>query len=263
MMDLELAMLRQQTAVYQHMTEEERYEADQLQTLRKSVRMELQELEMQLEERLLALEEQLRSMHESPPYRQQTFMGMYGSRSIDNLSCPSPLNVMEPVSELIREQSSLKSELGLGLGESSMHTPPPEGSESTFEHCAHSDSSSVCSSQASRKAHGRSSERSRPPSQKVYRASVALMPSPPARAGIGQEEPWTSKSATEQKLEKLPSGPTTEEVSKSVENEELQQVIREIKESIVGEIRREIVSGLLAAVSAPGLSSNSKQETQP
>lgn len=36
--------------------------------------MELQELEMQLEERLLALEEQLRSMHESPPYRQQTFM---------------------------------------------------------------------------------------------------------------------------------------------------------------------------------------------
>ncbi|XP_026552742.1 sperm-specific antigen 2 isoform X3 [Pseudonaja textilis] len=263
MMDLELAMLRQQTAVYQHMTEEERYEADQLQTLRKSVRMELQELEMQLEERLLALEEQLRSMHESPPYRQQTFMGMYGSRSIDNLSCPSPLNVMEPVSELIREQSSLKSELGLGLGEPGMRTPPPEGSESTFEHCAHSDSSSVCSSQASRKAHGQSSEKCRPPSQKVYRASVALMPSPPARAGIGQEEPWTSKSTAEQKLEKLPSRPTTEEVPKSVENEELQQVIREIKESIVGEIRREIVSGLLAAVSAPGLSSNSKQETQP
>ncbi|XP_058045351.1 protein ITPRID2 isoform X1 [Ahaetulla prasina] len=263
MMDLELAMLRQQTAVYQHMTEEERYEADQLQTLRKSVRMELQELEMQLEERLLALEEQLRSMHESPPYRQQTFMGMYGSRSIDNLSCPSPLNVMEPVSELIREQSSLKSELGLGLGESGMHTPPPEGSESTFEHCAHSDSSSVCSSQASRKAHGRSSERCRPPSQKVYRASVALMPSPPARAGTGQEEPWTATSTAEQKLEKLPSGPTTQEVPKSAENEELQQVIREIKESIVGEIRREIVSGLLAAVSAPGLSANSKQETQP
>ncbi|XP_013925330.1 PREDICTED: sperm-specific antigen 2-like, partial [Thamnophis sirtalis] len=133
MMDLELAMLRQQTAVYQHMTEDERYEADQLQTLRKSVRMELQELEMQLEERLLALEEQLRGIHESSPYRLQTFMGMYGSRSIDNLSCSSPLNVMEPVSELIREQSSLKSELG--LGEPGMHTPPPEGSESIFEHC--------------------------------------------------------------------------------------------------------------------------------
>ncbi|XP_070587982.1 protein ITPRID2 isoform X2 [Erythrolamprus reginae] len=263
MMDLELAMLRQQTAVYQHMTEEERYEADQLQTLRKSVRMELQELEMQLEERLLALEEQLRSVHESPPCRRQNFMGMYGSRSIDNLSCPSPLNVMEPVSELIREQSSLKSELGLGLGEPGMHTPPPEGSESAYDHCAHSDSSSVCSSQASRKARGRSSENCRPPSQKVYRASVALMPSPPARAGIGQEELWTSMSTMEQKLEKLPSGPTTEEVTKSAENEELQQVIREIKESIVGEIRREIVSGLLAAVSGSGLSANSKQETQP
>ncbi|XP_063174177.1 protein ITPRID2 isoform X2 [Candoia aspera] len=265
MMDLELAMLRQQTAVYQHMTEEERYEADQLQTLRKSVRMELQELEMQLEERLLALEEQLRSMHASSPYRQETFMGMYGSRSIDNLSCPSPLNVMEPVSELIREQSSLKSELGLGLDELGMHTPPPEGSESAFDHCAHSDSSSVCSSQASRRAHRQSSERCKPPSQKVYRASVALMPSPPARAGIGQlpEEHLTSNSTAGQRPEKLPLGPAAEEMPKRVENEELQQVIREIKESIVGEIRREIVSGLLAAVASPGISANAKQETQP
>jgi len=49
-----------------------RYEADQLQSLRKSVRMELQELEMQLEERLLALEDQLRSLHMSSPYRPQT-----------------------------------------------------------------------------------------------------------------------------------------------------------------------------------------------
>ncbi|XP_062972363.1 protein ITPRID2 [Elgaria multicarinata webbii] len=271
MMDLELAMLRQQTTVYQHMTEEERYEADQLQTLRKSVRMELQELEMQLEERLLTLEEQLRNMHVSSPFRQQTLMGMYGSRSTDNFSCPSPLNVMEPVSELIREQSYLKSELGLGLGELEMGSPPAEGSESVFDHGGNSDSSSVCSSQASRKAGARSSERTRrskPHSKKVYRACVALTPSAPARPGTGQlpeysEEHTTSQSEVEQKLEKINLAPAAEDIHKSVENDELQQVIREIKESIVGEIRREIVSGLLAAVSAPSRSANAKQEILP
>ncbi|XP_054827696.1 protein ITPRID2 isoform X2 [Eublepharis macularius] len=266
MMDLELTMLRQQTTVYQHMTEEERYEADQLQTLRKSVRMELQELEMQLEERLLTLEEQLRNLHVSSPYRSQTLMGMYGSRSTDNLSCPSPLNVMEPVSELIREQSFLKSELGLGeLGTEGLLG---ESSES-FDH-GNSDSSSVCSSQASRKAGAHSSEttvKAKPQSKKVYRACVALMPTPPARPGMGQapefpEEPVTSKSEAEPKLDKVVSAPTIDEMHRSTENDELQQVIREIKESIVGEIRREIVSGLLAAVSSPNRE-NAKQETQP
>ncbi|KAJ6665176.1 hypothetical protein lerEdw1_004224 [Lerista edwardsae] len=270
MMDLELAMLRQQTTVYHHMTEEERYEADQLQTLRKSVRMELQELEMQLEERLLALEEQLRAMHVSSPFRSQMLTGMYGSRSTDNLSCPSPLNVIEPVSELIREQSFLKSELGLGLGDFGMEAPPAEGSESAFDHGT-SDSSSVCSSHTSRKAGAHSAEmigKSKPQSKKIYRACVALMPSPPARAGTGQppdatEECVTSKSEAEQKLEKASLGAAVEDIHRSVENDELQQVIREIKESIVGEIRREIVSGLLAAVSSPGRSANAKQEMQP
>ncbi|XP_061464272.1 protein ITPRID2 isoform X2 [Rhineura floridana] len=268
MMDLELAMLRQQTTVYQHMTEEERYEADQLQTLRKSVRMELQDLEMQLEERLLALEEQLRSMHVSSPFRQQMHMGMYGSRSTDNLSCPSPLNVMEPVSELIREQSFLKSELRLGLGELGMEIPLADGSESTFDH-GHSDSSSVCSSQASRRdGASEMMGKSKSQSKTVYRACVALMPSPPARSGTGQpldssEGHATSKSEVEQKLEKMSLAPTVEEIHRSVENDELKQVIREIKESIVGEIRREIVNGLLAAVSSPSRSANAKQETQP
>ncbi|EMP26354.1 Sperm-specific antigen 2 like protein [Chelonia mydas] len=301
MMDLELTMLRQQTTVYQHMTEEERYEADQLQSLRKSVRMELQELEMQLEERLLALEEQLRTLHMSSPYRPQTLTGMYGSRSTDNLSCFSPLNVMEPVSELIREQSFLKSELG--LGEFGLETLPAEGSESLFSH-GNSDSSSVCSSHTSRKAAVNSSEltgKSKTQSKKLYRASVALTPTPPARAGTGQqaecsEESVDSKSEVEQKLEKVPLLPSVDEIHRSVENEELQQVIREvrpiaaptgrgsplqvnggcrgsrvqpnlrsqqIKESIVGEIRREIVSGLLAAVSSPSRSANAKQDTQP
>uniref|UniRef100_A0A8C0HJC2 ITPR interacting domain containing 2 n=1 Tax=Buteo japonicus TaxID=224669 RepID=A0A8C0HJC2_9AVES len=270
MMDLELTMLRQQTTVYQHMTEEERYEADQLQSLRKSVRMELQELEMQLEERLLALEDQLRSLHMSSPYRPQTHVGMYGSRSADNLSCPSPLNVIEPVSELIREQSFLKSELGLGLGDLGLETLPAEGTESVFSH-GNSDSSSVCSGHAGRKAAVGSSEltgKSKSQSKKLYRASVALTPTPPVRAGAGQqmegsEELADSKPEVEHKLEKVPLKPSVEEIHKTVEQEELQQVIREIKESIVGEIRREIVSGLLAAVSPQSRSATAKQDTQP
>uniref|UniRef100_A0A8C0FC40 ITPR interacting domain containing 2 n=1 Tax=Bubo bubo TaxID=30461 RepID=A0A8C0FC40_BUBBB len=270
MMDLELTMLRQQTTVYQHMTEEERYEADQLQSLRKSVRMELQELEMQLEERLLALEDQLRSLHMSSPYRPQAHIGMYGSRSADNLSCPSPLNVIEPVSELIREQSFLKSELGLGLGDLGLETLPAEGTESVFSH-GNSDSSSVCSGHTGRKAGVGSSEltgRSKSQSKKLYRASIALTPTPPVRAGAGQqvessEEFADSKPEVEYKLEKVPLMPSVDEIHKTVEQEELQQVIREIKESIVGEIRREIVSGLLAAVSPQSKSATAKQDTQP
>lgn len=46
-----------------------RYEVDQLQGLRNSVRMELQELEMQLEERLLGLDEQLRAVRVPSPFR--------------------------------------------------------------------------------------------------------------------------------------------------------------------------------------------------
>ncbi|OXB75807.1 UNVERIFIED_CONTAM: hypothetical protein H355_009618 [Colinus virginianus] len=268
MMDLELAMLRQQTTVYQHMTEDERYEADQLQNLRKSVRMELQELEMQLEERLLALEDQLRSLHMSSPYRPQTHIGMYGSRSADNLSCPSPLNVIEPVSELMREQSFLKSELGLGLGDLGLENLPAEGTESVFSH-GNSDSSSVCST-ASRKAGVGSSEltgKSRSQSKKLYRASVALTPTPPVRAATGQQvessaEFADSKPEMEHRLERVPLVPSVDEIHKSMEQEELQQVIREIKESIVGEIRREIVSGLLAAVSPQSRSTTGRQDAQ-
>uniref|UniRef100_A0A663LRC5 ITPR interacting domain containing 2 n=1 Tax=Athene cunicularia TaxID=194338 RepID=A0A663LRC5_ATHCN len=237
MMDLELTMLCQQTTVYQHMTEEERYEADQLQSLRKSVRMELQELEMQLEERLLALEDQLRSLHMSSPYRPQTHVGMFGSRSADNLSCPSPLNVIEPVSELIREQSFLKSELGLGLGDLGLETLPAEGTESVFSH-GNSDSSSVCSGHIGRKAGVGSSEltgRPKSQSKKLYRASVALTPTPPVRAGTGQqvessEEFADSKPEVEYKLEKVPLVPSVDEIHKTVEQEELQQVIREVRQ---------------------------------
>lgn len=268
MMDLELSMLRQQTMVYHQLTEEEKYEADQLQGLRNNVRMELQELELQLEERLLFLEEQLRNVQISSPVRFQPVMGMYGSRSTDNLSYTSPLNVMEPVSELIREQSYLKSELG--LGDITLEAGA-EATESISSHLA-SDASSVCSSisQRSRKIRLNSSDqigRAKtylPQHKPTFRASVALTPTPPMRAGTVQQpraieslEVETSKS----EAVKVPVSSASEGTGRTAaDNEELQQVIREIKESIVGDIRREIVSGLLAAVSSPMRSADGKQD---
>ncbi|XP_058156523.1 protein ITPRID2 isoform X4 [Dasypus novemcinctus] len=279
MMDLELAMLRQQTMVYHHMTEEERYEVDQLQSLRNSVRMELQDLELQLEERLLGLEEQLCATCVPSPFRPSTLVGMCGSRSADNLSCPSPLNV----TELMREQSYLKSELGLELGEMGFEIPPGESSESVFSQTT-SESSSVCSglSHANRRTGVSSNDSVGKPkthlvqSKKVFRASVALTPTAPSRIGSVKTPPDLESSeevgaveevsvAVEPKSEvkerhgKIPLMPAVEEMHKNVEQDELQQVIQEIKESIVGEIRREIVSGLLAAVSSSKASS-SKQD---
>ncbi|KAF4026328.1 hypothetical protein G4228_018466 [Cervus hanglu yarkandensis] len=262
MMDLELAMLRQQTMVYHHMTEEERYEVDQLQSLRSAVRMELQDLELQLEERLLGLEEQLRPVHAPPPFRPPALM----------------------VTELMREQSYLKSELGLGHGEMGFEIPPGESSESVFSQ-ATSESSSVCSgpSHASRRTGVPPVDSvGKPkthlvPSKKLFRASVALTPTAPSRTGSVQTPPDVESSeeagATEETSEavgpkseveeehgKVSLLPAAEEVHKNVEQDELQQVIREIKESIVGEIRREIVSGLLAAVSS-SKASHSKQDS--
>ncbi|KAI5944720.1 Protein ITPRID2 [Manis javanica] len=283
MMDLELTMLRQQTMVYHHMTEEERYEVDQLQSLRNSVRMELQDLELQLEERLLGLEEQLR-MRGPSPFRPSALVGMCGSRSTDNLSCSSPLNVMEPVTELMQEQSYLKCELGIGLREMGFEIPPGESSESVFSQ-ATSESSSVCSgpSHANRRTGVPPSDSAgRPktrlvPTKKVYRASVALTPTAPSRMGSVQTPPDVEssgevgapeeaseavgpKSEEEDRCGKIPLMPAAKEMHKNLEQDELQQVIREIKQSIVGEIRREIVSGLLAAVSS-SKASNSKQDS--
>ncbi|XP_002922317.2 protein ITPRID2 isoform X3 [Ailuropoda melanoleuca] len=264
MMDLELAMLRQQTMVYHHMTEEERYEVDQLQSLRNSVRMELQDLELQLEERLLALEEQFRAGRMPSPFRSSALMGMCGGRSADNLSCPSPLNVMEPVTELMREQSYLKSELGMGLGEMGFEIPPGESSESIFSQ-ATSESSSVCSgpSHDNRRTGIPSGDSvGKPkthlvPSKKVFRASVALTPTAPSRTGSVQTPPDVESSgevgAAEEALEavgpksqveegsgKIPLMPAAEEMHKNVEQDELQQVIREFSMDPIGCVMLEL-----------------------
>ncbi|MBV96726.1 Sperm-specific antigen 2, partial [Eschrichtius robustus] len=188
MMDLELAVLRQQTMVYHHMTEDEReknYNFSHLQ-----------------------------------------------------------------VTELMREQSYLRSELGLGLGEMGFEVPPGESLESVFSQ-ATSESSSVCSgpSHANRTGVPSSDSVGRPkthlvPSKKVFRASVALTPTAPSRTGSVQTPPDMEsseevvaaeegseavgpKSEVEKEHGKISLSPAAEEMHKNVEQDELQQVIRE------------------------------------
>lgn len=95
----------------------------------------------------------------------------------------------------------------------------------------------MCSGHAGRKAGVGSSElmgKSKGQSKKLYRASVALTPTPPVRAGAGQqvessEELADSKPEVEHKLDKVPLVPSVDEIHKSMEQEELQQVIREVR----------------------------------
>lgn len=152
----------------------------------------------------------------------------------------------------MREQSYLKSELGLGLGEMGFEIPPGESSESVFSQ-ATSESSSVCSgpSHANRRTGVPSGDSvGKPkthlvPRKKVFRASVALTPTAPSRKGSVQMPPDVESSeevgAAEEALEaigpkseveeghrKIPLMPAAEEMHKNVEQDELQQVIREV-----------------------------------
>ncbi|XP_051564249.1 protein ITPRID2-like isoform X2 [Myxocyprinus asiaticus] len=164
MMDLELALMRQQSMVYQHLSPDERQEANQLQTLRTAVRQELQELELQLEDRLLSLNEQMRSSsHHSGLYRYH--MGMHRGHSMDSLFNSSALRAMEPVTDLLREQLYLQSELGYEAV-----TP-----------------SSGCSSRASSPERlNRTLESFSPAPQRggMYRATLNLTPTVPPRPGV-------------------------------------------------------------------------------
>ncbi|XP_062390170.1 protein ITPRID2 isoform X2 [Sardina pilchardus] len=267
MMDLELSLMRQQSQVYQHLSQEERMEAEQLQALRGSVRQELQELELQVEDRLLALNEQLRAAQHRGLYchpmvsgchytfsMPQKYRAMHRGHSLDSMSNASAL---EPMSDLLREQLYLQSELGYEGGLSRATTPMSGRSSGT-----------VSPVRSHRAASGRSS----PQRGALYRATVCLTPAPPPRPGV--EPPEQPPAGTEEEV--VGGQGRTESCSPAVEqgsqpainphllqergreeaaaagggadNPHLQQLIKEIKESIANEIRQEIVSELLAAV---------------
>ncbi|XP_072435173.1 protein ITPRID2 isoform X1 [Chiloscyllium punctatum] len=284
MMDLEFMMLRQQTLVYQHLSDEERQEADQLQNLRNCVRMELQELEFQLEERSLSLEEQLKAPNQCTMFNPPPCSGAFAD-NIDTVSSSS-LNVMEPVNELLREQSYLRSELGFS---------EPLGDECDYPQsystpCTNLDSTSRCSSPGQMPKYSRSlghnyqgapsstvqSEKSATPatsssqSKQVYRSSVMLTPSLPARVGQGKQvtEDRSSPGSVQLKSgSEMPelTGATAVPIAKEAQSNildhpDFQNILQEIKESLAGEIRREIMDGLLAAISPTSRSAVGQRE---
>ncbi|XP_069791973.1 protein ITPRID2 [Narcine bancroftii] len=287
MMDLEFMMLRQQTIVYRHLTDEERQEADQLQNLRNYVRMELQELELQLEERSFALEEQLKAPSQCAAFRMPSRAETFANNT-DAMSSSS-LNVMEPVSELLREQSYLRSELGISehFGEDYDYPHSYCGPYTNLESCSRSSSPgwmSRCSAPGflnhgppsmpcTTAPHGKpvNQATSTPlQSRQVYRSSVQLTPSQPTRAAQGEsftENKSPSGISDQSPISQMLDPPEAEEASPSkgtishiVEHPAFHDVLQEIKESIVGEIKREIMGGLLAAISPSGKDVGHKEE---
>ncbi|XP_067300543.1 protein ITPRID2 isoform X3 [Pseudorasbora parva] len=249
MMDLELALMRQQSMVYQHLSPDERREAEQLQTLRTAVRQELQDLELQLEDRLLSLNEEMRSSSQhSGFYRHH--MGMQRGQSMESLSNSSALRAMEPMTDLLKEQLYLQSELGYEAATPSSGRSSRASSPGRFNQTLES-----CSPSLQRGS--------------VYRATLNLTPTVPPRPGMEVPRPVSpekmepsltntslefSRDEDESSLDGRKSRMTedcspTEWRSKSRVNGDLQHLIQEIKESIADEIRQEIVNELLAAVS--------------
>ncbi|XP_051937514.1 protein ITPRID2 isoform X2 [Hippocampus zosterae] len=98
MLQLELSLVRQQALVYNHLSPADRLEVEQLESLRSAVRDELLALEQQLEDKLMEL-----TQDAGPPKG-------FGVGS-DEASASSALRAVEPVSDLLREQFLLQSEL--------------------------------------------------------------------------------------------------------------------------------------------------------
>ncbi|XP_023192662.1 sperm-specific antigen 2 [Xiphophorus maculatus] len=227
MMDLELSIMRQQAVVYKHLSPADRMEAEQLQSLRSQVREELQELEQQLEDRLMEL----------TPH--SNLRGLHREGSVDSLSTASALRAMEPVSELLREQFFLQSELCYGgHGPSSVpstRSPSPVRRE------------------------GDDGKQSRG----VYRASINITPVPPARLNTHTEEAEEGqKDGQEVEREKGEEHETPEREGEAEKfrPDNFQQLIREIRESVAQEVRREIYNELLAAASPQGSTFSARQQ---
>ncbi|KAM8855752.1 protein ITPRID2 isoform 1-T4 [Spinachia spinachia] len=217
MTDLEQSIIRQQALVYKHLSPADRMEVEQLQSLRSAVREELQELEQQLEDRLMELTYHTR--HRGHPE----------DSSFDSPSTSSALRAMEPVSDLLREQLLLQSELS---------------------YSGHTASTAPSSRTSSPLPIGRDGE------QKgcVYRASININPVPPPRPNtLSEEEEREEEESDRGKRDTGEShrgGAAEEEgASGGMRVGDLQQLIREIRESVAQEVRREIYSELLATVS--------------
>ncbi|XP_023806316.1 sperm-specific antigen 2 [Oryzias latipes] len=223
MMDLELSIVRQQAPVYNHMSPADRLEAEQLQSLRSAVREELQELEQQMEDRLMELTQHLCSR------------GLHRGSSVDSFSTVSALRAMEPMSDLLREQYLLQSELGYNAA-----SPSPGPSSRS--------SSPV-------REFGEAGDGK----QKQYRASINLTPMPPPRpnASTGREE--VDQGRDNEGVEEEAAS-KQEGAAEPLKGENFQQLIREIRESVAQEIRREIYSELLAAVSPRASALSTKQQ---
>ncbi|XP_029314524.1 protein ITPRID2 isoform X2 [Cottoperca gobio] len=225
MMDLELSIIRQQALVYKHLSPADRMEVEQLQSLRSAVREELQELEQQLEDRLMELTHN--TQHR----------GLHRDGSVDSLSTASALRAMEPVSDLLREQLYLQSELS-----DDGHAP-----------------STNPSSRSSSPVRGHRRQKGG-----VYRATININPVLPPRSNTHTEE---EEEEEEEETGVRDAGvrdagrdagrgagregrvPEEEGAAGGVGVGNLQQLIREIRESVAQEVRQEIYSELLAAVS--------------
>ncbi|XP_063354682.1 protein ITPRID2 isoform X3 [Pelmatolapia mariae] len=223
MMDLELAIIRQQAPVYNHLSPADRLELEQLQSLRSAVREELQELEQQLEDRLMELTHH--TQHR----------GLHRNFSVESLSTASALRAMEPVSDLLREQLFLQSEIGSDR-HSSYTNPSPRSVSPVRDDQGGGDGKQK---------------------QGMYRASINITPAPPPRPNVHIEEIEEEERASDGEALAAAGGeggrgeaPEVEEgAAGEVRVDSLQQLIKEIRESVAQEVRREIYSELLAAVS--------------